>query len=149
MLDLTRVLAGPTCARSLAEHGADVLKITAAHLADLGAVELDTGIGKLSARLDLREEAGVRTLRALAAEADVFSQSYRPGALAARGFSPEALAKLRPGIVCASLSAWGGSGPLARAARLRQHRSVGQRHGAGAGRRETSRACCRCRRSTT
>jgi crotonobetainyl-CoA:carnitine CoA-transferase CaiB-like acyl-CoA transferase len=41
----------------------------------------------------------------------VFVQSYRPGALAARGFSPEALAKLRPGIVCASLSAWGESGP--------------------------------------
>jgi hypothetical protein len=44
-------------------------------------------------------------------DADIFSQSYRPGALAARGFSPEALAKLRPGIVCVSLSAWGGSGP--------------------------------------
>jgi len=111
VLDLTRVLAGPTCARSLAEHGADVLKISAAHLADSGAVELDTGIGKLSARLDLREEEGVRTLRALAREADVFSQSYRPGALAARGFSPEALAALRPGIVCASLDAWGASGP--------------------------------------
>ena len=111
VLDLTRVLAGPTCARSLAEHGADVLKITAAHLADLGAVELDTGIGKLSARLDLRQEDDARTLRALAAEADVFSQSYRPGALAARGFSPEALAALRPGIVCVSLSAWSTSGP--------------------------------------
>ncbi len=111
VLDLTRVLAGPTCARSLAEHGADVLKISAAHLADSGAVELDTGLGKLSARLDLRGEEGVRTLRALAREADVFSQSYRPGALAARGFSPEALARLRPGIVCASLSAWGASGP--------------------------------------
>jgi hypothetical protein len=43
----------------------------------------------------------------------VFSQSYRPGALAARGFSPEALAELRPGIVCVSLSAWGTSGPWA------------------------------------
>jgi crotonobetainyl-CoA:carnitine CoA-transferase CaiB-like acyl-CoA transferase len=111
VLDLTRVLAGPTCARSLAEHGADVLKLSAAHLPDSGAVELDTGLGKLSARLDLRDEGGVRTLRALAREADVFSQSYRPGALAARGFSPEALAALRPGIVCASLSAWGASGP--------------------------------------
>jgi crotonobetainyl-CoA:carnitine CoA-transferase CaiB-like acyl-CoA transferase len=111
VLDLTRVLAGPTCARSLAEHGADVLKISAAHLPDSGLVELDTGIGKLSARLDLRTPEGIERLRALAREADVFSQSYRPGALAARGFSPQALASLRPGIVCVSLSAWGGTGP--------------------------------------
>ena len=111
VLDLTRVLAGPTCARTLAEHGADVLKITAAHLPDSGLVELDTGIGKLSARLDLRAAADVDRLRGLALEADVFSQSYRPGALAARGFSPEALAGLRPGIVCVTLTAWGNSGP--------------------------------------
>src|SRR5204863_4696910 len=110
-LDLTRVLAGPTCGRTLAAHGADVLKITAAHLPDSGAAELDTGIGKLSARLDLRSAEGNDTLRALVREADVFTQSYRPGSLAARGFSPAALAALRPGIVCVSLSAWGRSGP--------------------------------------
>jgi crotonobetainyl-CoA:carnitine CoA-transferase CaiB-like acyl-CoA transferase len=111
VLDLTRVLAGPTCARTLAEHGADVLKITAAHLPDSGDTDLDTGLGKLSAQLDLRGKQEVQTLRELAKRADVFSQSYRPGALAARGFSPEALAKLRPGIVYVSLSAWGTSGP--------------------------------------
>ena len=111
VLDLTRVLAGPTCAKCLAEHGADVLKISAGHLPDSGPMEIDTGIGKLSARVDLREPQGVATLQALARRADVFSQSYRPDALARRGFSPEALATLRPGIVCVSLSAWGGSGP--------------------------------------
>jgi crotonobetainyl-CoA:carnitine CoA-transferase CaiB-like acyl-CoA transferase len=111
VLDLTRVLAGPTCARTLAEHGADVLKITAAHLPDSGDIDLDTGLGKLSAQLDLREAQGAQTLRRLARDADVFSQSYRPGALAARGFSPEQLAQLRPGIVCVSLSAWGQTGP--------------------------------------
>ena len=111
VLDLTRVLAGPTCAKSLAEHGADVLKISAEHLPDSGLVEMDTGIGKLSARLDLRTEEGAARLRDLVKEADVFSQSYRPGALAARGFSPRVLAELRPGIVCVSLSAWGDSGP--------------------------------------
>ena len=113
-LDLTRVLAGPTCARTLAEHGADVLKITAAHLSHSGDIELDTGLGKLSAYLDLREEAGVARLRALLAEADVFSQSYRPGTLARRGLSPEAAAALRPGIVFVSLSAWGEAGPWCR-----------------------------------
>lgn len=111
VLDLTRVLAGPTAAKTLAEHGAEVLKITAAHLPDSGDVDLDTGLGKLSAQLDLRENGDVETLRKLVSEADVFSQSYRPGALAARGFSPEALAKFRPGIVYVSLSAWGPTGP--------------------------------------
>mgnify|MGYP001618458573 CR=1 FL=1 len=111
VLDLTRVLAGPTCARTLAEHGADVLKISGAHLPDSGAAEFDTGIGKLSAHLDLRTSAGVAALRGLLREADVFSQSYRPGALAARGFSPEAAAELRPGIVYVTLSAWGTEGP--------------------------------------
>jgi crotonobetainyl-CoA:carnitine CoA-transferase CaiB-like acyl-CoA transferase len=111
VLDLTRVLAGPTCAKTLAEHGADVLKITAAHLPDSGAVELDTGIGKLSARLDLRDPADVARLRELIRDGDVFSQSYRPGALAARGFSPGDLTALRPGIVCLTLSAWGHAGP--------------------------------------
>jgi len=109
VLDLTRVLAGPTCGKSLAAHGADVLKISAAHLPDSGLVELDTGIGKRSARLDLRSEA--EALRRLVRDADVFVQSYRPGTLGVRGFSPEAVAGLRPGIVYASLSAWGNGGP--------------------------------------
>jgi hypothetical protein len=111
VLDLTRVLAGPTCARSLAEHGADVLKLTGPHLPDSGTSEWDTGLGKLAAHLDLRQREGVATLKSLLGSADVFSQSYRPGTLAARGFSPEAVAKLRPGIVYVTLSAWGTAGP--------------------------------------
>jgi len=110
-LDLTRVIAGPTCARTLAEHGADVLKITRADLPHSGELDLETGIGKLSAHLDLRDPAQAETLRGLIRTADVFSQSYRPGALAARGFSPESVAALRPGIVCVTLSAWSHAGP--------------------------------------
>lgn len=113
VLDLTRVLAGPTCARTLAEHGADVLKITAAHLPNLGYQEYDTGHGKLSAHLDLREAKDVETLRTLVRGADVFSQGYRPGALANRGFAPETLAQLRPGIVAVSLCAFSHAGPWA------------------------------------
>jgi len=113
VLDLTRVIAGPTCARTLAEHGADVLKITGAHLPSLGRQEYDTGHGKLSAHLDLREAKDVETLRGLVREADVFSQGYRPGTLGNRGFSPEALAQLRPGIVVVSLCAFSHVGPWA------------------------------------
>ena len=113
VLDLTRVLAGPTCARTLAEHGADVLKITGKHLPNLGHQEFDTGHGKLSAHLDLREPRDVEILRGLVRDADVFSQGYRPGTLGDRGFSPEALAKLRPGIVFVSLCAFSHVGPWA------------------------------------
>jgi crotonobetainyl-CoA:carnitine CoA-transferase CaiB-like acyl-CoA transferase len=113
VLDLTRVLAGPTCARTLAEHGADVLKITGPHLPNIGYQEYDTGHGKLSAHLDLREAKAVETLRGLVRETDVFSQGYRPGTLGTRGFSPESLAKLRPGIVFVSLCAFGHVGPWA------------------------------------
>jgi crotonobetainyl-CoA:carnitine CoA-transferase CaiB-like acyl-CoA transferase len=113
VLDLTRVLAGPTCARTLAEHGADVLKITAPHIAARDDQEYDTGHGKLSARLDLRQPRDLERLRALVREADVFSQGYRPGTLADRGLSPEALAALRPGLVYVSLCAFSHKGPWA------------------------------------
>jgi len=113
VLDLTRVLAGPTCARTLAEHGADVMKITAAHLPNLGYQEWDTGHGKLSAELDLRAPGDLDTLRGLVRQADVFSQGYRPGTLANRGLAPEELAAIRPGLVYVSLCAFGHMGPWA------------------------------------
>src|SRR3954470_7184397 len=113
VVDITRVLAGPTCARTLAEHGAEVMKITASHLPNLGYQEWDTGHGKLSAQLDLREPAALETLRGLIGQADVFSQGYRPGSLGARGLSPAELAALRPGLVYVSLSAFGHEGPWA------------------------------------
>src|SRR6266540_1776357 len=113
VLDLTRVLAGPTCARTLAEHGADVLRITGAHLPSLGYQELDTGHGKLAAHLDLRAPGDVDILRGLVLKADVFSQGYRPGTLANRGLSPEELTGIRPGLVYVSLCAFGHAGPWA------------------------------------
>ncbi|HZB90648.1 MAG TPA: CoA transferase [Stellaceae bacterium] len=115
VLDLTRVLAGPTGARALAEHGADVLKISAPHLPSSRDMDIDTGLGKLSGFLDLRREEDARTLAALVGEgrADVFVQGYRPGSLARRGFGAEHLAALRPGIVAVELSAWGRLGPWA------------------------------------
>jgi crotonobetainyl-CoA:carnitine CoA-transferase CaiB-like acyl-CoA transferase len=116
VLDLTRVLAGPTCARTLAEHGAEVLRVSGPHLPHSGELEIDTGLGKLSCFLDLRRLADAATLRSLIRDgrSDVFSQGYRPGTLAARGFGPEEIATLRPGAVCVELSAWSVAGPWAR-----------------------------------
>jgi crotonobetainyl-CoA:carnitine CoA-transferase CaiB-like acyl-CoA transferase len=113
VLDLTRVLAGPTCARTLAEHGADVLKITASHIAARDDQEYDTGHGKLSARLDLRQPQDLDRLKGLLRDADVFSQGYRPGTLANRGLSPDEFVQLRPGLVYVSLSAFSHTGPWA------------------------------------
>jgi crotonobetainyl-CoA:carnitine CoA-transferase CaiB-like acyl-CoA transferase len=58
----------------LAEHGADMLKITTSHIAARDDQEYDTGHGKLSARLDLRQPDDLETLRGLMRKADVFSQ---------------------------------------------------------------------------
>jgi crotonobetainyl-CoA:carnitine CoA-transferase CaiB-like acyl-CoA transferase len=111
VLDLTRVIAGPVCGRTLASYGADVLLVSAKHLPNLPGLVVDTGFGKLSASLDLRQAADAETLRALAGRADVFCQSYRPGALARLGLAPEELARIRPGIVYVTLSAFGHAGP--------------------------------------
>jgi crotonobetainyl-CoA:carnitine CoA-transferase CaiB-like acyl-CoA transferase len=111
VLDLTRVLAGPTCARTLAEHGADVLKIGAEHLPSAEFFVQDTGHGKRSAFLDLSEESGSKKLNELIRGADVFSQSYRLGALDNRGYSPEKVAEMRPGIVYVSMNCYGHEGP--------------------------------------
>ena len=111
VLDLTRVIAGPVCGRTLAGHGADVLLVTAEHLPAIEVHLMDGGFGKRSARLDLRRADHLEQLRVLMRHADVVCQSYRPGALAARGLSPEDLARLRPGIVYVTLSAYGHVGP--------------------------------------
>ena len=111
VLDLTRVIAGPECGRVLASHGANVMLVTSPHLPNLPALVIDMGLGKLSTALDLRRPQDADRLRSLIAGADVFSQSYRPGALARLGFAPEDAARLRPGIVYATLSAYGDAGP--------------------------------------
>lgn len=111
VLDLTRVLAGPTCAKTLAEHGADVLKVTAPHLPTSAAFDVETGIGKRQIELNLDDPAQADTLRDLVAEADVFSQGFRLGALARRGFGPEQLAELRPGLIYVAENCYGHSGP--------------------------------------
>jgi crotonobetainyl-CoA:carnitine CoA-transferase CaiB-like acyl-CoA transferase len=111
VLDLTHVIAGPLCGRTLAAHGAEVLHIGAAHLPILPPLQLDHGFDKRDAFVDLRTEAGRTTFRELVAGADIMIGSYRPGALARLGFGPAELAELRPGIITVELSAWGHAGP--------------------------------------
>jgi crotonobetainyl-CoA:carnitine CoA-transferase CaiB-like acyl-CoA transferase len=111
VLDLTRVIAGPVCGRTLAAHGADVLLVTGAHLPQMGTLVMDSGRGKLTSFIDLREAGGRDTLARLTREADIFVQGFRPGAIAGSGFSPEQAAQLRPGLVYVSLCAYGHEGP--------------------------------------
>jgi crotonobetainyl-CoA:carnitine CoA-transferase CaiB-like acyl-CoA transferase len=113
VLDLTRIIAGPVCGRTLAAHGADVLLITASHLPSMQPLVIDTGRGKLSTYIDLREPSGRESLASLLRQADVFVQGYRPGAIAAFGFGPQDVARIRPGIVYVSLCAYGYEGPWA------------------------------------
>ncbi|QQC65580.1 CoA transferase [Paraburkholderia ginsengisoli] len=113
VLDLSRIIAGPVAGRALAHHGADVLMINGPHLPNIAPLVIDNGRGKRSAVVDLRDATGREILRGLSTSADVFLQAYRPGALAARGFGPEELARLRPGIVYVSVSAYGHEGPWA------------------------------------
>jgi crotonobetainyl-CoA:carnitine CoA-transferase CaiB-like acyl-CoA transferase len=113
VLDLTRVIAGPVCGRALAAHGADVMRVTAPHLPGLATLDIDTGRGKLSTALDLRAMEDRERLEGLLRQAHIFVQGYRPGGLAALGFSPEACAERRPGIIAVTLSAYGHEGPWA------------------------------------
>jgi crotonobetainyl-CoA:carnitine CoA-transferase CaiB-like acyl-CoA transferase len=113
VLDLTRVIAGPVSGRTLAAHGADVLLITGPHLPAIEVLMMDTGRGKLTAQLDLRVPAEKDKFTALLADADIIQQGYRPSSLADLGFGPEAAARIRPGIVYVSLSAYGRKGPWA------------------------------------
>ena len=89
VLDLIRVLAGPTCARTVSEQGADVYKISALHIPYIAYQEYAKGLRKLSAHIDLRETDQRDTFFDLIKDCDVFSQGYRPGTLADRGLSPD------------------------------------------------------------
>jgi crotonobetainyl-CoA:carnitine CoA-transferase CaiB-like acyl-CoA transferase len=113
VLDLSRVIAGPVAGRTLAVHGADVLLISGPDLPAIPWLTIDTGRGKLTSFVGLKSEQGRGSLRDLLASADILSQGYRPRAIASLGFSPQDAAKINPGIVYVSLSAYGHAGPWA------------------------------------
>lgn len=111
VLDLSRVIAGPVAGRTLAAHGADVLLVSGPELPAIPWLTIDTSRGKLTAFIELKRETGRAQLRELLKDADIFSQGYRPHALAALGFASEDAANINPGIVYVTLSAYGHTGP--------------------------------------
>jgi len=111
VLDLTRVIAGPTAARFLGALGADVLRVDNPARPELLDQHLDTGFAKRTAQLDLCDEEQLRIARELAATADVILSGYRPGALARFGLDRRTLLAEHPHLVVVELSAWGDTGP--------------------------------------
>jgi hypothetical protein len=112
VVEMTRVIAGPVAGKTLAAHGADVLWITSPKLEDQPSLDRDFARGKRTVRLDIDFPEDRSKLDDLLEDADVFLQSYRPGSLAGKGLSPEAIARRsKKGIICANLSAYGSTGP--------------------------------------
>lgn len=112
VLELTRILAGPVAGRALAAYGADVMLVNSPDLPNIDVIA-ETSRGKRSVLIDLLRPEGRGTLTALAGHAHVFIQGYRPGGLDALGFSPQDLARISPGSIYVSLSAYGHQGPWA------------------------------------
>jgi len=126
VIDLTRILPGPVATLRLAEMGADVLKIEAPGDGDASRVMLQSETdqlegrpsmlyqivnrGKRVTRLDLKTEAGNTVLRALAREADVIVESFRPGVMDRLGLGYEALRELNPKLVYCSITGYGSTG---------------------------------------
>lgn len=110
VLDCSRVLAGPVAGQLFAAHGADVLRIDGPHLPSVDMCVMVSGAGKRNASLDLRSPEDAARFRALQADADVWIDAYRPGALAGQGFGLDAVV---PGSVVVQLSAFDWVGPWA------------------------------------
>ena len=114
VLAATHVIAGNVVARTLAEHGAEVLQISHPDEFENEGLMQDPCTGfTSSAWLNLREPKALKRAYELAADGDVFVESYRGGKMAKLGLSPEELAARRPGIVYASVKAYSHDGPWA------------------------------------
>ncbi|MDQ2079256.1 CoA transferase [Xanthobacteraceae bacterium Astr-EGSB] len=122
VLDLTRVRAGPTCVRQLADWGADVIKIE--QPAGAGAVEdmggprdgpdfLNLHRNKRSITLDLKTREGLAAFRRMARRADVVVENFRPDVKKRLGIDYGALKRINPRLVYASISGFGQDGPYA------------------------------------
>lgn len=133
ILDLTRILAGPTCTQLLGDLGAEVLKIenpatggddtrswgppfvegVDGEPTDLSAYFMCANRNKLSVAVDIATPEGQETIRALAAECDVVIENFKPGGLAKYGLDAATLLASDPGLVYCSISGYGQTGPNA------------------------------------
>ncbi|HWI35451.1 MAG TPA: CoA transferase [Burkholderiales bacterium] len=122
VIDLTLFLPGPYLTLQLADHGAEVIKVEPPGEGDptrhLGLSDGDSTVyfrllnrGKKSVVLDLKSEQGKQELYRLAASADVFVESFRPGVMERLGFGQAELRRRNPRLVYCSMSAFGAAGP--------------------------------------
>lgn len=113
VLELCRIIAGPTIGRSLAAHGATVLKVTSSSLPDVSFFQVDVNTGKHTTNLDLKTDSDRAIFDRLLADADVIIDGYRPGALARLGYSQKTLKKIAKdrnrGFVYVAEDCFGGS----------------------------------------
>jgi crotonobetainyl-CoA:carnitine CoA-transferase CaiB-like acyl-CoA transferase len=113
VLDLCIILAGPTCGRTMAEFGADVIKIDNPSRGGYVQSHNDVNRGKRSILLDLKSAEGRDIFWKLVDTADVVAQNYRAGKLDKLGLGYEHVRQRKPDIIYASLNAYGHLGPWA------------------------------------
>lgn len=111
VVEMSRVIAAPLAGKTLAAHGADVIWITSPGLPDFPTMDRDFGRGKRTVQIDVNNVEDRQKLRELIKSCDVFIQGFRPGSIAAKGFGPDEVASLNPGIIYGSMSAFGPKGP--------------------------------------
>ena len=121
ILDLSRVLAGPAATVLLADQGADVIKVEPLGgdvVRAMGGGGVTPGFvtanrGKRSIALDLKSAEGIDVVKRLAADADVFVQNFRPGAIDGMGLGEPVIREINPKIIYVSMSGFGEKGPYA------------------------------------
>lgn len=104
VVELANVVAGPTCARALAEQGAEVIKIAPPTGPITTGIWLDANWGKRQFRLDITSAPGRAKLVALLADADVLLSSQSPGVLSDLNLNPDELFEINPDLIVADFS---------------------------------------------
>ncbi len=122
VVDLSQGIAGPYCAMLLAQHGADVVKveplqgdwarILGTPISDHTEFSFIGSLGKRSLAIDLKSAEAPAIIDALVADADIFLEGFRPGVIDRLGFGHERLMAMNPGLIYASISGFGQTGPL-------------------------------------
>lgn len=117
VVDLTRIVAGPSISRGLAELGASVMRVTGPHIADFSGLHPDLNWGKWNCHLDLRQPEDREKFKELVLDADVIVNGYRPGVLDKYGAGYEAIFELGKrrgrGYIYARENCFGWTGPWA------------------------------------